>query len=172
MKKTILLLGAFMMLLSISMKAQTLSPTVISSSGGFFSGGNYTVSVTVAEMTMVETFIQTNNMLTQGFQQAFPPYVSIEENNLPAGDVSVYPNPTNGQLNISYNATTDGEYLISIFNIVGQVVYKQSYSNGVGLNTVRIDLSKFMQGVYMLELSFIKLNNKENSSIHKINLVY
>ena len=110
MKKTIHLFWAFMMLLNVSMKAQTLSPTVISSSGGFYSAGNTTLSFTVAEMTMVQTFMQPNNMLTQGFQQ--PELISdttgVIESIKPSEEVLIYPNPTNGQFNVSYYANIEG----------------------------------------------------------------
>ena len=48
------------------------------------------------------------------------------------GDVSIYPNPTNGQFVVDYNATTGGDYLVRIFDMTGQVVFSQSYSAGVG----------------------------------------
>jgi len=51
------------------MYAQSLSPTVISSTGGFSSNANGSLSYTVGEMTMVQTFSAGGNILTQGFQQ-------------------------------------------------------------------------------------------------------
>jgi len=94
MKIKILLLWTFVMLLSISINAQSLSPRVISSAGGFFAGGSATLSVTVAEMTMVQTFVQPANILTQGFQQPEQFTTAIEENDNIAGEVSIFPNPT------------------------------------------------------------------------------
>jgi hypothetical protein len=161
-----------MMLLSISMIAQTLSPQVISSSGGFYTGASATLSVTVAEMTMVQTFSQPNNILTQGFQQPEQFTTGIQENELTIGDVSIYPNPTNGQFVVDYNATSGGDYLVRIFNMTGQVVFSQSYSAGAGQNSIHIDMSHYRQGIYLLEMSDINLNSKKNTSVHKINLVY
>jgi hypothetical protein len=172
MKKTILFLWAFVMLLSISTKAQTLSPKVISSSGGFYSGGNATLSFTVAEMTMIQTFTQPSNILTQGFQQPEQLTTSISENNMAHGEDVIYPNPSNGQFNISYNANKEGEYLVSIYNMVGQEIFTQSYGASAGLNYISIDVSRYSQGLYILELSSVTVNGKKSSSIHKINLIY
>jgi hypothetical protein len=172
MKKTTLLFGAFVMLLSISIKAQTLTPTVLSSSGGFYTDGNTTLSFTVAEMTMVQTFTGGTNFLTQGFQQPELITVSIAENEVVPGEITVYPNPTSGAFNISYNTKNDGEYLVRIYDMVGQLVFAQSYAAGPGLNTIKVDIGQYRQGLYMLELSSTQLNGKKNSSIHKINLVY
>ena len=66
---------------------------VISSSGGFYSAGGNSLSVTVAEMTMVQSFIQPTNMLTQGFQQPEHLTIGIAENEDLQGEVLIYPNP-------------------------------------------------------------------------------
>jgi hypothetical protein len=172
MKKTILFIGAFMMLLCISMKAQTLTPVTISSSGGFYFAGGNSLSVTVAEMTMVQTFAAGSNMLTQGFQQPEDLFVSIAENDVAQGEVIIYPNPTTGEFNISYNANSDDNYLVRIYNMVGQIVFNQSYAATTGINTTKLDIGQYRQGVYFLELSTSSLNGKKNNSIHKINLIY
>jgi hypothetical protein len=172
MKFKILLSGAFMMLLCISMMAQTLTPQVISSSGGFYSGASATLSVTVAEMTMVETFSQPNNILTQGFQQPEQLTTAIQENELAMGDVSIYPNPTNGQFIIGYNATNSASCLVQIFDMTGQVVFSQSFDAAVGQNNIHIDISRYRQGIYLLGMSETNPGSIKNTSFHKINLVY
>jgi hypothetical protein len=172
MKMRFLFLMAFTMLLCISLKAQTLSPMVISSSGGFYVTGNNSLSFTVAEMTMVQTFIQPTNMLTQGFQQPEQLTTAIEEKESVQGEVVIYPNPSNGQFNISYNAITDDDYQVIIYNMVGQIVFSQTYAASFGLNTISFSLGKLGQGIYMLELSSVSLKEKQKTSIHKINLIY
>jgi hypothetical protein len=172
MKIKILLLWTFVMLLSISMQAQTLSPVVISSSGGFYSAGGNSLSVTVAEMTMVQSFIQPTNMLTQGFQQPEPLTTGVAETEALQGEVVVYPNPSNGRFNISYNALNEGSYQVKIYNMTGQQVFNQSYGADFGPNLITFDLGQFGQGIYVLELRSTDLKGKQKSSIHKINLVY
>lgn len=172
MKVKILLLWTFVMLLSISTYAQSLSPVSISSSGGYYSAGGNSLSVTVAEMTMVQSFIQPSNMLTQGFQQPEQLTTAIAENEVMLGDVLVYPNPSNGQFNISYSALKEGEFMVRIFNSIGQVVFDQSYGASIGPNKITFEIGQFRQGIYMLELRTADVNGKQKSSIHKINLVY
>jgi hypothetical protein len=62
--------------------------------------------------------------------------------------ISVYPNPSNGKIFIRNNASAN-EYVINVFNSVGQVVYQQSYSNQ--MNAV-VDLSKQANGVYSIQV--------------------
>jgi hypothetical protein len=154
------------------MRAQTLSPVVISSSGGFFTAAGNSLSFTVAEMTMVQTFIQPTNLLTQGFQQPEQITTAIIENDKLLDDVMVYPNPSNGQFSIKYNANNNDINQVRIYNIVGQIVFYQNYDVSIGLNTITIDIGKFGQGIYTLELSSTSLKGKQKISIHKINLVY
>jgi hypothetical protein len=172
MKLKILLLWTFVMLLSISIYAQSLSPVAISSSGGFYTAGGNSLSFTVAEMTMVKTFVQPSNILTQGFQQPEQITTALAEIDAMQGEVLVYPNPNNGQFNISYNALNEGDFQVNIYNMVGQVVFTQSYGADFGLNSIKLDIGQFGQGIYMLDFRSTDLQGKQKSSIHKINLVY
>jgi hypothetical protein len=161
-----------MMLLCNSLKTQTLSPVAISAGGGYYSAGGNSLSFTLAEMTMVQTFVQPSNILTQGFQQPEQLTTAIAEIEKADGDVVVYPNPSNGQFNISYNALTSGDLHLNIYNMVGQIVYTQSYDRAFGPNIITIDIGQFDQGIYLLDLRITDSNGNQKSSIHKINLVY
>lgn len=171
MKKptTLLSLLVILILLSLTTQSQTLSPTVISSSGGYFTSANGSLSFTVAEMTMVQTFIGTNNILTQGFQQPEDFSVSLTENEVPLGGVLIYPNPTSGQFSLAYNSEQNKNTTVKIYNLVGQVIYSESYTSTTGMNTLKFDISNNSQGIYMLEISSAKAKDR---SVHKINLVY
>jgi hypothetical protein len=171
MMRKFLFFGAFIILLSTTLKAQNLSPVAISSGGGYYSAGGNSLSFTIAEMTMVQTFIQPSNMLTQGFQQPEPLTTDIAESKTMHDEVMVFPNPSNGQFNISYNALNSGDYHVQIFDLVGQIIYAQDYSAAFGPNLITIDISRFDQGIYFLELRSTDSDGIRKSSIHKINLV-
>jgi hypothetical protein len=55
-------------LLSLTVVAQSTSPTVIASSGEYFENANNSISYTLGEIA-TETFSNGSNILTQGFQQ-------------------------------------------------------------------------------------------------------
>lgn len=60
---------------------------------------------------------------------------------------NIFPNPTNGLLNIELgNSET---HKLSIYNMLGQIVFSESVNE---ISTI-IDLSSFEKGVYMIELS-------------------
>jgi hypothetical protein len=156
----------------LRLQAQTLSPTVVSSSGGYFTSANASLSFTVAEMTMVQTFTTAGNILTQGFQQPEDMSVSIQETPTVSGEIMIYPNPTNGNFTLSYVSNENSETTINLYNLVGQVVLSKSVSQVKGLNTVNFDISSFSPGIYMLELSLTNARGEKKATYQKINLVY
>ena len=153
-------------------KSQTLTPTVISSSGGFYSSANASLSFTVAEMTMVETFTATNNILTQGFQQPEDFTDGILEAHELSGDFIVYPNPTSGKFTMNFLSDKNSEATITIYNLVGQVILTKTISQTTGNNTLNFDISNNSQGIYMLEFSYVNTKGEKIKSFQKINLVY
>ena len=170
--KTKLVLIAIIGLLSFTAKSQTLTPSVVSSSGGFYSNGSGMLSFTVAEMTMVQTFSSINNMLTQGFQQPEDLTTGVNEQVAESGDISLYPNPSNGNFVLSYTNNDNSEVLIRIYNLAGQVVLEKQASQSIGSNKVNFDISNFNQGMYILELTTTNANGEKKSGYHKISLVY
>ena len=170
MKKfTFLLLFAC---IGFSAHSQTLSPTVISSSGGFYSNSSGMLSFTVAEMTMVQTFTSSGNILMQGFQQPEDLSVGINEIPVASGDLLIYPNPNNGSFTLSFTNNGNAESSIKIYNLAGQVVLEKQVSQSAGLNTINFDISTYSQGMYILQLATTNAKGEKSSSYHKINLVY
>ena len=170
MKKicTSLLLVALMPLLAVS---QTLTPTVVASSGGYSSASNGSLSFTVGEMTMVKTFSSANNFLTQGFQQPEDLFVGIPEISVNSGGFIAYPNPTSGAFCLQFTGDGAEDKVISMYNSVGQLVRQLTVQQTTGTNKIDFDISSFAQGMYMIEL---KLKNNDGDLvpvISKINLL-
>lgn len=173
MRKRLTILNLLLIFSGIfSVHSQTLSPFVISSSGGFYTSGSAMLSFTVAEMTMVETYTSGSNILTQGFQQAEDMAVDVQESEINTGDVNIYPNPTNGLFTLSYISPNSGANVIRLYNLVGQEVLSKALLQSAGKNTVSIDISSFSQGIYMLELTTENSKGERQTNYHKINLVY
>ncbi|MPN18495.1 hypothetical protein SDC9_165855 [bioreactor metagenome] len=74
--------------------------------------------------------------------------------------VSMYPNPTSGDLNISFNNLASGNYNVVVFNTIGSVVLNQSMDvNGAVVRT--INMNELPTGIYMVQVS------NENGSVTK-----
>ena len=78
-----------------------------------------------------------------------PVYASVEvtDVNEASGTVSIYPNPTQGEL------TLEGEGLqsVRIVNVFGQTVYNAKVEG----DQVRLDLSSFAKGIYMMHIDTV-----------------
>ena len=88
--------------------------------------------------------------------------VSSIEENIFEGKISVYPNPTNGILNLEMMGVNPSEYQIKITNILGEIIYV-STKNISGIYNDVIDLSSFVKGTYV-----IQIKNKESVFTDKI----
>jgi hypothetical protein len=84
----------------------------------------------------------------QGFQQ--PDYTvisNITEAYLPQLNINVYPNPADKQLNIMVKAATNSKALLTLTDIQGRTLFKETFQ----YNTLKnIDLSDIAQGSYTL----------------------
>lgn len=89
---------------------------------------------------------------------------SITENYL-EDKVSIYPNPTNGELNVSVSFEQHREVKISVVNALGKVV-ASTQPQTVAQNNFNIDLSTFAAGLYM-----VRIETEGNTLVKKINLV-
>ena len=76
------------------------------------------------------------------------------------GKLSVHPNPSKGIFNLDLVEVNSGEYVISVTNILGEVVYFET-RNVNNTSSTKLDLSNLNNGIYMLNVQ------NENSNINK-----
>jgi hypothetical protein len=138
--------------------SQSISPDVISSTGDFFSNANGSVSWTLGE-PMGETYSQTNNIVTQGFQQPwdFGTHVVIGD----PVNAEVYPNPTADVVNLQFGDNTSGQYIIEVYNTLGQRL-KASTFNATPSAKATVSLFDYSDGIYFITVR--KADGTENST--------
>lgn len=125
---------------------QSLAPEVIASAGEHFDNGNAQLEWTLGEVT-IETYSQSNDQLTQGFHQTRLLITSLNEHAL-MGDISVFPNPTTGQLNIVFPASNK-DFSIHVFDASGRLLITKQISNANAI----INLSNYANGTYFLHVN-------------------
>lgn len=84
---------------------------------------------------------------------------SIEEEIV--NNISVYPNPTKGQLTIDIDYDLNNE-TIEIINLLGEIVFQQQ-----ALSTQQIDLSNFDKGLYVIRIKSKEKTNYTSKLILK-----
>jgi hypothetical protein len=75
----------------------------------------------------------------------------------------VTPNPTTGTVNISFTVTNTADLTFEVYNILGQLLYKQAYPAYIGSYSGQLNLSGYADGVYML-----KITHGDNTTLEKI----
>lgn len=75
----------------------------------------------------------------------------------------VTPNPTTGILNVSFTVTNIADLTFEVYNILGQLLYKQAYPSYIGSYSGQLNLSGYADGVYIL-----KITHGDNTTIEKI----
>lgn len=72
--------------------------------------------------------------------------------------IIVYPNPSNGLINISFYSQADKKYSLSIHNVLGQILSNELIT-GTGHNIlIQKDMSSYANGIYYLRIQADDLN--------------
>lgn len=129
-----------------------LERQVVGSTGYSVQAGSTIFQYTVGEAA-VETLMQADPLLTQGFQQ---PEVTVLHNapQLPyLTDFIVFPNPATSYTTIRFNLFTPGIVQFMLVNNAGQIVYNEQRDVAAGQLEYRIPLEQYASGLYYLVLS-------------------
>ena len=163
MLKRLFIIGV--LLAGMHAHAQTLSPEVQASSGDYSTSANASLSWTLGEVA-VETYSSGSNIITQGFQQPELLITKVEE--AAAGiAVSIYPNPSAGQVSIAFSSTEARKVEMQVLDMSGKLVSKHEEALAQGAQTVSIDLTSLAAGQYMLKITDTKNNTRSTYNIQK-----
>ena len=158
MKKTALFILFFSCFV---IKAQSLTPTVVASSGDYFATSSVNLSWTLGEV-VTDTYIGTNNQLTQGFQQPAASFASVEDF-APEIAISLYPNPTQSWVNLEIENCSEN-LNVKILDLTGKIIYSDIYQAEY---EKKINLENFANGIYFLEISNSKNEKLKTFKIQK-----
>ena len=89
-------------------------------------------------------------MTSELYCDALVTTVGLEESSL-ASNVKLYPNPSQGNFNVSFTTAVESDYQIEIVDITGRTVNKKTGETKYGENQVRFD-ADLPDGVYMVKV--------------------
>ena len=78
--------------------------------------------------------------------------VSAIEEDVFEGNVSIFPNPTNGIFTIDMVDVNNGDYIISVRNILGEMIFSDKREIN-GLTSIALDLSDMDKGTYIIDIT-------------------
>ena len=79
--------------------------------------------------------------------------VTLEEATSEVNELMLFPNPTNGEVNVIFNSSVTEEASVRIFDMVGKTVLTQNVALNQDNNKFSFDLSNMTKGIYFVELN-------------------
>ena len=67
--------------------------------------------------------------------------------------LSLYPNPSKGNIIVTYNAKNGANLSFKVYDVLGRAVFNKETQASKSANTYRFDLSKLNSGMYYLEVN-------------------
>lgn len=131
--------------------AQTTSPSVISTAGGLASNEGGSLSYTIGEMAMIETFSTTAHVLTQGFQQPWD-FITAVDDPLSWLGIAVYPNPASGFFYVRLQSTLLTEAKLTVTDVLSSQVFHELVELSSVSAVHRINTGHLPAGIYVLSI--------------------
>jgi hypothetical protein len=111
--------------------------------------GKYSVSQSIGQSSVIGTSSNNGYYLRQGYQQPLNSVkvISLSKNNdLTA---TVYPNPFDESVSISFNEDIENDIAVSVFDIAGKLIYIQKFSPA---QRIELNLNDISSGSYLLKV--------------------
>jgi len=126
-------------------QAQSLTPQVVSSSGGFGTSENASLSWTTGETAIMTLG---DGQLAQGFQQSHYLITSLDEATPLLSGLKVYPNPAGDVLKLESVEGTHTTMKLLLSDMNGKVLQRQTTTD----QDVQMNLSNLRSGSYILSI--------------------
>jgi hypothetical protein len=151
---------------AIALKAQTVTPVLLSNQGGYSSFGTVgSISWSIGE-PVSETYSVTSNVTTMGFHQPELNIVSMIRQQGQDVNVLVYPNPVKEVLTINFSGMTAGTYRIEMIDNIGKLISTSEVNITEQNQMVPYKINEVAAGNY-----FLRIDGKEFTKTVKINKI-
>jgi|LakMenEpi03Aug12_release.lakeMendotaPanAssembly.Ray.scaffolds.fasta_scaffold69435_3 hypothetical protein len=160
-----IILVILFVLFSAHIKAQSLTPTVVSSTGNFKVTGGYSLSSTVGE-PITTTVTSANYILTQGFQQQSLKGVSVQEIQTENLNINVFPNPATEEVHVLILSPRASNTQVKMFDIIGrEIIVPTTIINEGTQKQFTLNLKSLSASMY-----FISVNDQINRTTQTIKI--
>lgn len=145
--------------------AQTVTPVVVATDGGFYSGSQGSIAWTIGE-PVSETY-SSGNITTMGFHQTELELATLLKEQENGGKFLVYPNPVLDLLKIDFSGIKGDDYHLEVTDALGKIILSTNVKLSEGIKFHQLSLAQFAAGTYFLIIS----GNEFNKTV-KINKTY
>jgi hypothetical protein len=113
-------------------------------------GGTYIVTFYVTNTCGTDTFIDTLVV------EDVPDFIDV----IPGNNISIYPNPSNGLVNINFGNSGNEVVHLKLYNYTGQMVYHNDRV-AKGGELFELNVSEFLPGIYYVQIEASDLIYRE-----------
>ena len=119
----------------------------------YISGGGNSTTLTLDWGTGNGTeIVKASNSCGEGSKAYLVNIGCKEAQQVDAGTLSAYPNPTAGMLNIEFNAVEKSNASVSVIDLSGRTIMNSSQTVTAGSNNLQLDLTNVAKGAYMIRV--------------------
>ena len=166
MRKILILISLILALTINSYSQISLAPSVVASGGNYYESQDMTISWTIGDLTTA-TLTGTDLVLTQGFEQPFGIGTGIQRNGF-EGEIFVYPNPVEDQLNIRFDIERSGNYILELQDVTGRIISQTQQKPINPGNIIQLNTSSFSPGIYLLKVVTTDGRSVQVTSLRKM----
>jgi hypothetical protein len=155
-------IGFLLAFFSTGCLAQTISPSAINTIGGSFTSGTNIYDLSLGEMVLTRTAVQSNFIITEGLLQPIQHTTTINNHKISKGLIRVYPNPCSNILYVEFNLPTDGIVSYSMKDMMGKQIIANSIKINKSKKIIEIDSKNLPAATYVLNI--INKTNEANQT--------
>lgn len=165
MKKILFLL---LLCAGITATAQSLTPTVVASTGNFKVTGGFSLSSTVGE-PVTTTITAGSFILTQGFQQQSLKGVSVQNIEMGNLDIKVFPNPAAEEVNVLIFSPNASATMVKLYDLLGrELAVPASIINEGTQKQFTLNLSQLSASMYFIAVYDLINQTTQTIKIQKV----
>ncbi|MCF8236318.1 MAG: C10 family peptidase [Bacteroidales bacterium] len=130
---------------------------------GTFSGDSLPDVVEVTSGTAILIFKTSSYVTAGGWEIEYQTgYLAMDENSMP-GSFEIYPNPSQGNVQLEFQAEESTSYQLSVQDVSGAELFHETFNAVTGKLTKQIQLEELDAGLY-----FVTINSKAGSITNKL----
>ncbi|MEW4922980.1 T9SS type A sorting domain-containing protein [Algibacter sp. 2305UL17-15] len=112
------------------------------------SKGQYRVSQSIGQSSVIGTSSRNGYYLRQGFQQPHKRIKIVKNSINNSLNATVYPNPFGDEIAIAFNETIEKELTVLVYDVSGKLIYTRAFSPA---KHIQLDLKHLSSGSYLLK---------------------
>jgi hypothetical protein len=134
---------------------------------GHYDSTNLPPPVTSVSDTMFLIFITNDSVTARGWEIYYPKSSAGTGETIPSLHMTIYPNPADNQVRVSWLSPVQSDFRISVWTLQGQLVSSREHRSRPGKNTLALDLSSLSEGIYFIEVQSSGSVARQKLVIHK-----